>query len=162
MYILQFICTSTAKGHLHILRPAWVIIVLCFNPSYYTGHSTSLCNTLHTAICTALGREQLQVPSSPPSKNCQVSISSTITFLKNKYFHLFCCQAVSAPCSNQQGWGQLRFNLCGAEPRLVLRSAEELREAHGLCETPLPCLFPTGNATQGQQSCGKQNHNDYL
>lgn len=112
--------------------------ILCSNPSYYTGHSTSLCNTHHTAICTALGREKLLVSSSPPSKNCQVSISSAI-----KHFHLFCCQAVSAPCSNQQGWEQLRFNpmwcwdLCSG----VLKSWERLNGYVGL---PFPARFLLG------------------
>jgi len=76
-----------------------------------------------------------------------------LTFLKNKYFHLFCCQAVSAPCSNQQGCGQWRLDLCDAERRLLLGGAEKLSKVLGLRETlllPDTHLFPTRNETQGR------------
>lgn len=88
-YILECICTSIAKGQMHISRPAWVIIVLCSNPSYYTGQRVSLCSSHCTAISTAVRRENLLVSSSLPSRNCLVSISSAINFSEKQVLSSF-------------------------------------------------------------------------
>lgn len=142
---MQFICTSTAKGHLHILRPAWVITVLCSNPSYYTGHRTSLCNTLHTAICTALGREKLLVPSSPPSKNCQVSISSAINFSEKQVLSSFLLPSSFSSLFKSTRVGTvevqscvvLSWDLCAG----MLKSWDRLKDSVRL---PFPVCFLLG------------------
>lgn len=88
-YSLQFIHIAIARGRMHILRSAWVIVVLCPNLSWCTGRSTSLCNIHCTAISTAVRRENLLVPTSPPSRNCLVSISSAINLSEKQVLSFF-------------------------------------------------------------------------
>lgn len=121
-----------------------------------------MCIAFHFAIPTA-PQSALQ----PGEKTCPSLLSHLqgtawflflvpLTFLKNKYFYLFCCQAVSSPCSNQKGWGQLQLDPVW---RLVLRSADYLSETHGLYETllfPDTLSIPNRNAAQRWQSHGKQ------
>jgi len=92
-----------------------------------------------------------------------VSIPSSINFSKKtKYFHLPCCQAVSAPYWNQ--WGRRRrqdhFSLTShdAEPRIVPRRGV-LRGAQTLLKTvPFPDThsFCSVNATRGNQGLWQQ------
>lgn len=158
-YILQFICTSIGKGKMHILRPAGVIIVLCSNASYYPGHNISLCNTRCTAISTAVGRENLLVPSSPPSRNCLVSISSAINFSEKQVLSSFLLPSSFSSLFKSTRVGTVDPVWCWAQACAREGSTEELSEAHGLCETvlfPDTCSFLPGNASQGWQRHGKQ------
>lgn len=164
-YILQFICTFTAKGHLHILRPAWVIIL-----SALMSHTTQAI-ALHFAVLTTLqfalhkGEKNCWSLLLHLQRNCQVSISSAINFsgkqvlssflLPSSFSSLF--KSTKMETVEVQSCVVLSQDLCS-----WVLSAEELGEVQGLCGTPLPCLFPTGNAAQGQQGHGKKSHNGYL
>lgn len=156
-YILQFIHTSIAEGQMHILRPAWVIIVLCSNPSFYAGRSVSLCNTHCTAISTAVRSENLLVPSSSPSRNCLVSICSAINFFEKRVLSSFLLPSIfsslfkSTRMRTVVAWSCVMLSLWSG----VLKSWARLM---GCARLPFPDAhsFPTGNVTQGWQRHSKQ------
>lgn len=145
-YILQFIHTSIAEGQMHILRPAWVIIVLCSNPSYCAGHSVSLCNTHCTAISTAVRSENLLVPSSSPSRNCLVSICSAINFFEKRVLSSFLLPSIfsslfkSTRMRTVAAWSCVMLSLWSG----VLKSWARLMGCVGLSPSLMPTHFPPG------------------
>lgn len=60
----------------------WSSVLIPHTTQYV--YSIPLCNTHCTTISTATRRENLPIPSFPPSRNCLISISSAINFSKKQ------------------------------------------------------------------------------